>query len=128
MIAHANTATERVTIAMSEQREFLAQWSVSQGNLRRFLEDLLQQHDLKQCTAYSDSINDLPMLEMVGSPVAVNPDRALRRHAKAQGWAVRDYRPVRRAVRLSTLPVLSATGEFSLWRLWSKRQDRTHHV
>ena len=113
---------------MSEQREFLAQWSVSQGNLRRFLEDLLQQHDLKQCTAYSDSINDLPMLEMVGSPVAVNPDRALRRHAKAQGWAVRDYRPVRRAVRLSTLPVLSAAGAFSLWRLWSKRQDRTHHV
>lgn len=88
----------------------------------------LQQLDLKQCTAYSDSINDLPMLEMVGSPVAVNPDRALRRHAKAQGWAIRDYRPVRRAVRLSALPVLGAAGAFSLWRLWSKRQDRTHHA
>ena len=88
----------------------------------------LQQLDLKQCTAYSDSINDLPMLEMVGSPVAVNPDRALRRHAKAQGWAVRDYRSVRRAVRLSALPVLGAAGAFSLWRLWNKRQERTHHA
>ena len=87
----------------------------------------LQQLDLSQCTAYSDSINDLPMLEMVGSPVAINPDRALRKHAKAQGWDIRDYRSVRRVVRLSTLPALGVAGAFSLWRLLSKRQVRTHH-
>ncbi|MFT7719776.1 UNVERIFIED_CONTAM: haloacid dehalogenase-like hydrolase, partial [Salmonella enterica subsp. enterica serovar Enteritidis] len=47
----------------------------------------IQRLDLDKCTAYSDSINDLPMLGMVGVPVAVNPDRALRRHARAAGWA-----------------------------------------
>lgn len=70
----------------------------------------LQQLDLKQCTAYSDSINDLPMLEMVGSPVAINPDRALRRHAEAQAWAIRDYRPLRRVLRTLALPVAGAAG------------------
>ncbi len=34
--------------------------------------------DLSRCTAYSDSVNDVPMLSLVGNPVAVNPDRALR--------------------------------------------------
>ena len=79
----------------------------------------LQQLDLSKCTAYSDSINDLPMLEMVGSPVAINPDRALRKHAKAQGWAVRDYRSVRRVVRAGVVPAaLAAAG---LWWWWRRR-------
>jgi HAD superfamily hydrolase (TIGR01490 family) len=38
--------------------------------------------------AYSDSATDLPMLELVGHPVAVNPDRALRRIAMVRGWDV----------------------------------------
>ena len=59
----------------------------------------IQRLDLDKCTAYSDSINDLPMLGMVGVPVAVNPDRALRRHARAAGWAVREYRPLRKLAR-----------------------------
>lgn len=42
--------------------------------------------------AYSDSVNDLPMLSMVGHPVAVNPDARLRAHASEAGWPVRDYR------------------------------------
>lgn len=76
----------------------------------------LQQLDLSKCTAYSDSINDLPMLNMVGSPVAVNPDRALRKHAKAQGWAVRDYRSVRRAVRAGVVPAVLAAAGLWWWR------------
>ncbi len=44
--------------------------------------------DLSQCWAYSDSATDLPMLESVGHPVAVNPDRALRRVARMRGWPV----------------------------------------
>ncbi len=44
--------------------------------------------DLADCSAYSDSINDLPMLSAVGHPVAVNPDAALRRHARAAGWDI----------------------------------------
>jgi HAD superfamily hydrolase (TIGR01490 family) len=48
--------------------------------------------DLARCAAYSDSANDLPLLGMVGSPCAVNPDRALRRHAAAHGWPVHEFR------------------------------------
>ena len=41
---------------------------------------------LEHCYAYSDSITDLPMLEAVGHPTVVNPDRALRKEAAARGW------------------------------------------
>ncbi|MBA2472761.1 MAG: HAD-IB family hydrolase [Pseudonocardiales bacterium] len=44
--------------------------------------------DLQRCHAYSDSITDLPLLEAVGHPTAVNPDRALRREALLRGWPV----------------------------------------
>ncbi|MCD4527347.1 HAD family phosphatase [Nocardioides sp. cx-173] len=55
--------------------------------------------DLAACSAYSDSFNDLPMLSLVGDPVAINPDARLRAHARAQGWRVRDYRTGRKAAR-----------------------------
>ena len=64
--------------------------------------------------AYSDSISDEPMLGAVGHPVAVNPDRDLRRLAQEQDWPVRDFaRPVRLRPRwepahLSTRAVLVA--------------------
>jgi HAD superfamily hydrolase (TIGR01490 family) len=45
-------------------------------------------YDLVRSTAYSDSHTDLPFLETVGNPVAVNPDRALRRVAVERGWPV----------------------------------------
>jgi HAD superfamily hydrolase (TIGR01490 family) len=47
-----------------------------------------QGYDLDVCYAYSDSATDIPMLEAVGHPHAVNPDREMRRHAAAQGWPV----------------------------------------
>jgi HAD superfamily hydrolase (TIGR01490 family) len=43
---------------------------------------------LSQATAYSDSMSDLPLLTAAGRPVAVNPDRRLRREARTQGWPV----------------------------------------
>ena len=52
--------------------------------------------DLAECTAYSDSHTDLPFLEAVGHPVAVNPDRALRRVAAERGWPALEFR-MRRA-------------------------------
>ncbi|MBA3780313.1 HAD-IB family hydrolase [Nocardioides sp. InS609-2] len=55
--------------------------------------------DLSRCSAYSDSVNDLPMLSMVGDPVAINPDFRLRAHAREQGWRIRDYRTGRKAAR-----------------------------
>lgn len=48
--------------------------------------------DLARSWAYSDSATDVPMLEVVGHPVAVNPDRALRDVAEARGWPVLDFR------------------------------------
>ncbi|MCS7006138.1 MAG: HAD-IB family hydrolase, partial [Thermoleophilia bacterium] len=48
--------------------------------------------DLAASTAYSDSHSDLPLLEAVGTPVVVNPDRGLRRVASARGWPVRTFR------------------------------------
>jgi HAD superfamily hydrolase (TIGR01490 family) len=44
--------------------------------------------DLARSTFYSDSYNDLPLLERVGTPIAVNPDARLRRHARRRGWAI----------------------------------------
>lgn len=48
--------------------------------------------DLSQSYAYADSISDLPMLEAVGNPVAVNPDRRLAAAAEGKGWSVRRWR------------------------------------
>ena len=42
--------------------------------------------DLAASYAYSDSYTDVPMLEAVGHPVAVNPDRVLARLARDRGW------------------------------------------
>ncbi|MEV7354321.1 HAD-IB family hydrolase [Kitasatospora sp. NPDC091276] len=65
--------------------------------------------DLDRCAAYSDSANDIPMLSLVGHPYVVNPDGALRRHARAQGWRVRDFRTGRKAARVG-LPAAAALG------------------
>ncbi|GGZ85691.1 HAD family hydrolase [Streptomyces echinoruber] len=63
-------------------------------------------YDLAHCYAYSDSSTDLPMLEAVGHPYAVNPDRTLRKEAAARGWPVLDFhRPVRLKRRLHTFSV-----------------------
>jgi HAD superfamily hydrolase (TIGR01490 family) len=56
--------------------------------------------DLARCSAYSDSINDLPLLSLVGRAVAVNPDSALRAEAKRRGWEIRDFRTGRKAARI----------------------------
>jgi HAD superfamily hydrolase (TIGR01490 family) len=48
--------------------------------------------DLAECYAYSDSQTDAPMLEAVGHPYAVNPDRGLRREATERGWAVLEFK------------------------------------
>jgi HAD superfamily hydrolase (TIGR01490 family) len=64
--------------------------------------------DLARCFAYSDSVNDLPMLSLVGHPCAINPDPRLLAHAEEQDWQVRDYRTGRRAARLGLLGAAGA--------------------
>jgi len=64
--------------------------------------------DLSRCAAYSDSINDVPMLSAVGRPVAVNPDAALRRTARDRGWEIRDFRTGRKAAKVAVPAALGA--------------------
>lgn len=60
--------------------------------------------DLDSSFAYSDSATDLPMLDAVGHPVAVNPDKGLRRVASERGWPVESFRkPVRLRGRVPQL-------------------------
>jgi HAD superfamily hydrolase (TIGR01490 family) len=47
--------------------------------------------DLAKCTFYTDSRSDVALMERVGRPVAVNPDRALARLARARGWEIVDW-------------------------------------
>jgi HAD superfamily hydrolase (TIGR01490 family) len=65
--------------------------------------------DLSRCSAYSDSINDLPMLSLVGRAVAINPDSALRAEARQRGWEIRDFRTGRKAARIG-IPAALALG------------------
>jgi HAD superfamily hydrolase (TIGR01490 family) len=65
--------------------------------------------DLSRCSAYSDSANDIPMLSLVGNPVAVNPDSDLRQHARENEWTIRDYRKRARFAR-AALPVATGVG------------------
>jgi HAD superfamily hydrolase (TIGR01490 family) len=64
--------------------------------------------DLSRCAAYSDSVNDLPMLSTVGRPVAINPDSALRRAARERGWEIRDFRTGRKAARVAVPTAVGA--------------------
>lgn len=58
-------------------------------------------YDLAASYAYSDSVTDLPMLEAVGHPTAVNPDRGLRKQAADHGWPILTFdRPVALSGRL----------------------------
>jgi len=98
---------------------------------------LFEHIDLAESYAYSDSYTDVPMLEVVGHPVAVNPDRVLARLARERDWEVRQFtRPVRLRDRVPvpSLPAaaaisggaLAATGALLLvWRLAQRGRHPT---
>ncbi|MCK9874754.1 HAD-IB family hydrolase [Frankia sp. Ag45/Mut15] len=65
--------------------------------------------DLSRCWAYSDSINDLPLLSLVGHPVAINPDPDLKAIARERDWPVKDFRTARKAVRIG-IPAAAGAG------------------
>jgi HAD superfamily hydrolase (TIGR01490 family) len=68
-------------------------------------------YDLADCWAYSDSATDVPMLEAVGHPTAVNPDRGLRKVAGERGWPVLTFsRPVALRSRFSGQRTPMVTG------------------
>ncbi len=82
--------------------------------------------DLSECWAYSDSITDEPLLRAVGHPVAVNPDRALARIARAEGWAIRSWRspvPLTRHSRPWTaIAVVAAALLVTAWIVRRRRR------
>jgi HAD superfamily hydrolase (TIGR01490 family) len=62
----------------------------------------IEGYDLSASYGYSDSSTDIPMLELVGHPTAVNPDRALRKLAAERGWATATFSlavPLRQRLR-----------------------------
>jgi HAD superfamily hydrolase (TIGR01490 family) len=65
--------------------------------------------DLGKCYAYSDSVNDEPMLSLVGHPTAINPDPDLKALAKANDWPIRDFRTARKAARIG-IPTAAGVG------------------
>jgi HAD superfamily hydrolase (TIGR01490 family) len=65
--------------------------------------------DLAASYAYSDSESDLPMLRLVGHPVAVNPDRELHSIARAEGWEILRFDRLGRRLK-ALLGVLAATA------------------
>jgi HAD superfamily hydrolase (TIGR01490 family) len=81
--------------------------------------------NLKRCTAYSDSYNDVPLLSLVGTAVAINPDTQLRNLARRRGWEIRDFRTARKAARIgvpSALALGAAGG--ALAAAVSRRHER----
>lgn len=77
-------------------------------------------YDPQQCYAYSDSASDLPMMQMVGNPVAVNPDRAMMAVAHRRGWPVVEFNRLgKRTARLTAAgvsTVSAAAGAYALGR------------
>jgi phosphoserine phosphatase len=80
--------------------------------------------DLSRCSAYSDSANDIPMLSLVGHPCAINPDGALRDHARAHGWTIRDYRTGRRAAKVGVQAVGATALAGALAAAAARRRSR----
>ncbi len=64
--------------------------------MRRFADE--HGIDLAESWAYSDSVSDLPMLELVGHPIAVNPDSELARVAAERGWQVMRFEKLGRTI------------------------------
>lgn len=94
----------------SGEIEFYAAGPAKAEAVREMAED--KGYDLSQSYAYSDSISDLPLLESVGNPTVVNPDRSLRRIAVEREWPMLEFRhpvPLRQRLRNKrAVPVAAA--------------------
>ncbi len=70
----------------------------------------LEGFELDRCWAYSDSASDLPMLQCVGHPVAVNPDAKLERYAGQEGWPIVVFSKRTKSVIRRTTQAVGAVG------------------
>ncbi len=87
--------------------------------------------DLNESYAYSDSESDLPMLEVVGNPVAVNPDGELLRVARERGWQVLRFdrlgRRLKAAVALAGAAVAGGVGSAAV-AMRGRRRMLSHRM
>ncbi|MEX2621759.1 MAG: HAD-IB family hydrolase [Egibacteraceae bacterium] len=85
-------------------------------------------YDLAQCYAYADSASDLPILQLVAHPVAVNPDRSLMSMAHRRGWPVVEFnRQAKQATRLATAgtaTLVAGLGGYALGRRHGRQAVR----
>jgi HAD superfamily hydrolase (TIGR01490 family) len=87
------------------------------GPMRRFAAE--HDLDLDASWAYSDAISDLPMLELVGHPVAVNPDAELLAVARERGWQVMRFERLGRRIAIAgSLATAAVVGGAS----WARRR------
>ncbi|HEX9865171.1 MAG TPA: HAD-IB family hydrolase [Acidimicrobiia bacterium] len=78
-------------------------------------------YDLERSYAYSDSISDLPMMETVGHPVAVNPDSELDALAHERAWPVVIFaRKTKRAIAVSAMSTVGASAAALAYALGRK--------
>ncbi|MBW3561364.1 MAG: HAD-IB family hydrolase [Actinobacteria bacterium] len=87
-------------------------------------------YDLRLSYAYSDSSSDLPLLELVGHPVAVNPDRSLESVAHQRGWPIVVFsRKAKRVVKTTTATtgaIALAAGTYLLGRRHGRISSEAH--
>jgi HAD superfamily hydrolase (TIGR01490 family) len=89
------------------------------GPMRRFADE--HGLDLEASWAYSDAISDLPMLELVGNPIAVNPDAELHALARERGWRVMRFERLGRRIAIAaSLATTAAVGGGA----WMRRRRR----
>ncbi len=78
--------------------------------------------DLEASYAYSDSVSDLPMMRVVGHPVAVNPDAGLKAIAREEGWELMRFEKLGRRLIIGATTVLaSAVGGSGTWLVFRKK-------
>jgi len=84
--------------------------------------------DLAESYAYSDSESDLPMLRAVGHPVAVNPDSALEKIARAEGWRIMRFDRLGPILKIGaatlTVALIGGGGGYAVARLRPERGRR----
>ena len=83
-------------------------------------------YDLELSYGYSDSVSDLPMLELVGHPVAVNPDRELESVARARGWPIVEFSRTAKRVVKNTTAIAGAAAFAAVTYALGHRRGRLH--
>jgi len=81
-------------------------------------------YDLSLCYSYSDSISDLPMMELVGHPVAVNPDGELADRARTKGWPIVEFARTAKRVVAGTSAATAAGAVATATYLLGRRHGR----